>query len=128
MSNDTPNSVSRRPILVVDDNEDALLVLRMLLQLKGYGVQTCTSGQQALALVEENPPEVILLDISMPGMDGYETCRRLRQQAWGKTGRIFALTGYGQVENIEQGYKAGFDGYLVKPVDLDELLKLLEKR
>ena len=128
MINQMPNSTSKRQVLVVDDNEDALLVLRMLLPLKGFGVQTCTSGEQALQLVEENPPEVILLDISMPGMDGYETCRQLRKLLWGKTGEIIALTGCGQVEAIQRAYEVGFNGYLVKPLDLDQLMRLLEKK
>ncbi|GAB3958463.1 hypothetical protein GCM10028805_52840 [Spirosoma harenae] len=123
------NQTSRLPnrILAVDDNQDALTVLQMLLHLKGYQVQTCTSGQQALQLGEQNPPEVILLDISMPGMDGYEACRRIRQQAWGQSVLIFALTGYGQPESIQKAYEAGFNGYLMKPVDLAALTSLLEK-
>ncbi|GAB4024587.1 response regulator [Spirosoma gilvum] len=124
MSNQTKRLPNR--ILAVDDNQDALTVLRMLLQLKGYQVQTCTSGQQALQMGEQNPPEVILLDISMPGMNGYETCRRIRQQAWGQPLLIFALTGYGQPEAIQEAYEAGFNGHLTKPVDLAALTSLLE--
>ena len=128
MTNDLPPSGSSRRLLVVDDNEDALLVLRLMLQLKGYAVQTCLSGQQALQLAESYHPDVILLDISMPGMDGYETCLRLRQQAWGSTVLVIALTGYGQTEDIRRAYEVGFNGYLIKPLDLAALMNLLEKR
>lgn len=124
----TPTSTLSNRILAVDDNQDALTVLRMLLQLKGYQVETCTSGQQLLELGEAYGPEVILLDISMPGLDGYETCRRLREQPWGHSLLVIALTGYGQSEDRQRAQEAGFDGYLTKPIDMAALTNLLTKR
>ena len=112
-------------LLVVDDNSDAALTLAMLLKLKGYEVHTRTSGQSGLEAAERLRPAGILLDIGMPGLDGYETCRLLRQQAWGGAVVVVALTGYGQDEDRQRTKAAGFDGHLVKPVDLGELTKLL---
>lgn len=126
MTPEHPYSARTRRILVVDDNEDALLVMRLLLQAKGYAVETCLSGQQALALAATARPEVILLDISMPGMDGYETCRRLRQLPGGNQQVVIALTGYGQADDVKRATEAGFAGHLLKPVDLTELTNLLE--
>ena len=91
------NSIPAGPrILLVDDNADAILVLSMVLRLKGYAVQTCISGQETLATAQSWRPQAILLDISMPGMDGYETCRRLREQPGGQQVVVIAVTGYGQ--------------------------------
>lgn len=124
MSQPPPLPTNHR-LLVVDDNPDALLVLRMLLEIKGYLVEACSSGKQALILADQDPPQAILLDISMPELDGYETCRRLRQQAWGQHVIVIALTGYGQEADRQRSRDAGFDGHLVKPVDIDELTSLL---
>ena len=123
----THTSTLPNRILAVDDNQDALTVLRMLLQLKGYQVQTCTSGEQLLQVGEAYGPEVVLLDISMPGMDGYETCRRLREQPWGHSLVVIALTGYGQGEDRQRSHEAGFDGHLTKPIDLAALTSILRK-
>lgn len=112
-------------ILVVDDNGDASLIVSMSLQVKGYAVQRGDSGPQTLSITESWKPQVILLDISMPGMDGYETCHRLRQQAWGHDVVVIALTGYGQSEDRQRAKDVGFDAHLIKPVDLTTLPGLL---
>ncbi len=114
-----------RRILVVDDNPDAALTLAMLLKLKGFDTHTRHSGQEGIAAAESLQPEVIVLDIGMPGLNGYDTCRRLRQQVWGQSMRVIALTGYGQEEDKRLSKAAGFDAHLVKPVDLGDLLALL---
>jgi len=117
-------SVGRR-ILVVDDNPDAVLTLAMLLKRKGHHVYTRNNGQQGLAAAESLQPEVILLDIGMPGLNGYDTCRLIRQQPWGQSMVLIALTGFGQEEDKRLSQAAGFNAHLVKPVDLDALIELL---
>ena len=124
-ANDQPDEIPTQRILVVDDNADAALSLSMLLRLKGYEVHTRHSGQAGLDAVEELRPAAILLDIGMPGLDGYETCRLLREQPWGGAVVVIALSGYGQQEDRQRTQAAGFDGHLVKPVDLGALLALL---
>lgn len=121
------DSATTRRILVIDDNADAGFTLAMLLKLKGYEVHTRTSGRSGIEAAESLQPSAILLDIGMPGMDGYETCQLIRQQPWGRDLVVIALTGYGQEEARQQTKEAGFDGHLVKPVDIEELTKLLRK-
>ena len=113
-------------ILVVDDNQDSATTLTMLLKLKGHEVYTRYGGRQGLEAAESVRPEVIILDIGMPEMDGYETCRQIRRQPWGKDVVIAALTGYGQEEDKRKTREAGFDGHLIKPVDLSALTQLLD--
>lgn len=120
-----PSAVASRKILVVDDNLDAAKTLTMLLKMTGNQVQTAHDGKEALAKAEEFRPEVILLDIGMPVMNGYDACRALREQPFGKEALIIALTGWGQDDDRRKSADAGFDGHLVKPVDHAELLRLL---
>ena len=115
----------KQPLLLIDDNADAALTLAMLLKLKGYLVHTRTSGRTGLEAAEQLRPTAILLDLGMPDLDGYETCRLLRQQPWGKQVPVIALTGYGQDEDKQRTKEAGFDAHLVKPVDLAALLQQL---
>jgi len=112
-------------IVVVDDNADAAYTIAMLLKLKGYNVTTRNSGRAGIEAAEEIRPAAILLDLGMPELDGYATCRMIRQQSWGQDVVVLALTGYGQPEDRERTQAAGFDGHLVKPVDLPTLIKLL---
>lgn len=114
-------------ILVVDDNADLALTTAMLLKVKKYEAHTCQSGLKALELVELLQPDVVLLDLGMPDMDGYETCRRLRELDWGKQGVIVALSGYGQEDDKKRTSESGFDGHLIKPVNLQTLTALLDK-
>lgn len=111
-------------VLVVDDNQDAGDTLGMLLTALQATVRTVHSGLEALATIDEFDPEVVLLDIGMPFMDGYEVARRIRARR-GKSIRLIALTGWGQEEDIRRAERAGFDHHLVKPPDLDKLGKLL---
>jgi CheY-like chemotaxis protein len=113
-----------RKVLVVDDNTDAAEALAKLLRHKGYEVRVANDGPRALEVTATHWPEVVLLDIGLPGMDGYEVCQRIRRQ--GLSGaQIVALTGFGQARDRQRSQEAGFDAHLVKPVELGELLKLL---
>ena len=120
--------MQRRRILIVEDNEDARDALRMLLELDGHAVEAAAEGAEALDLVRAKDPDVALVDIGLPGIDGYEIARRIRAVD-GKRPLLIALTGYGQPEDRRRATEAGFDSMLVKPVDpaaLSELLVTLE--
>ena len=113
-------------VLVVDDNHDASDMLGMLLTSLHATVRTVHSGPEALATFDEFDPDVVLLDIGMPFMDGYEVARRIRARR-GKGVRLIALTGWGQEEDVRRAERAGFDHHLVKPPDLEKLGKLLSQ-
>jgi signal transduction histidine kinase len=115
----------RRRILVADDNSDALESLATLLELGGHEVFSAANGALALESAERNLPEVALLDIGMPQLDGYEVARRIRAQPWGRSITLVALTGWGQDSDRRRSGEAGFDSHLVKPLDLDKLTELL---
>jgi len=116
-----------RRILIADDNNDALESLATLLQLSGHEVFTATNGGTALQSVERHLPEVVLLDIGMPLLDGYEVARRIRSQPWGQRITLVALTGWGQDSDRRRSREAGFDSHLVKPLDLETLTDLLAR-
>jgi PAS domain S-box-containing protein len=115
-----------RRILIVDDNKDSADSLALLLEITGNQTFMAHDGDEAMAAVEEHRPEVILLDIGLPKMSGHEVCRRVREKSWGKDIVVVALTGWGQEEDRRKSKEAGFDGHLVKPVNYDELLRLLK--
>ncbi len=112
-------------VLVVDDNTDSAESLSLLLQLMGHTVRTAHDGEQALAEAERFRPELILMDIGMPRMDGYEAARRLRQAPWADGTVLVALTGWGQDEDKRRSEDAGFNHHLIKPVDPAALAVLL---
>jgi signal transduction histidine kinase len=116
-----------RRILIADDNNDALESLATLLQLSGHEVYTATNGGTALQSIERHLPEVVLLDIGMPMLDGYEVARRIRAQPWGQRITLVALTGWGQDSDRRRSREAGFDSHLVKPLDLETLTDLLAR-
>ena len=116
-----------RRILVVDDNRDVAESLSELLRIAGHAVQTAHDGLEAVAMAEQYRPEVVLLDIGMPRLDGFGACRRMRAQGWGKGMRIVALSGWGGDDDRRKTHEAGFDGHLVKPVEPAALLALLEE-
>ena len=122
---ESERSESGLRILVVDDNQDAATSLALLLKIMGNETRTAHDGLEALAVAAGFRPEVTLLDIGMPKLNGYEVCRRIRQQAWGEGMVLIALTGWGQEEDRRRSMAAGFDAHLVKPVDLPVLEKLL---
>ena len=97
----------------------------MLLELDGHTVVTAHDGPSAFAAAEAHRPDVALLDLGVPVMDGYELCRRIREQPWGRGMILVALTGWGQEEDRSRTRDAGFDAHLVKPVDYADLMALL---
>jgi signal transduction histidine kinase len=117
-------AVSRR-ILLADDNADALESLARVLTLRGHEVFSAPNGAIALETAVRHLPEIALLDIGMPLLDGYEVARRIRAQEWGKAVTLVALTGWGQESDRRRSQEAGFDTHLVKPLDLDQLTALL---
>jgi len=125
MTNAEGPARTQRRILVADDNNDALESLATLLQLSGHEVYTAANGAMALESAEQHRPEVALLDIGMPKLDGYEVARRIRAQPWGQRITLVALTGWGQDSDRRRSQEAGFDSHLVKPLDLDKLTELL---
>jgi PAS domain S-box-containing protein len=112
-------------ILVVDDNRDSARALAVLLRLTGHDTQMAHDGQQAVEVAEKFRPNVVLLDIGLPKLNGLDACRQIREQPWGKKITIVALTGWGQEEDRRMSQSAGFDDHMVKPVDPDALLQLL---
>jgi PAS domain S-box-containing protein len=117
--------VTPRRILVVDDNRDSAKTMAMLLKVSGHESQIAYDGLEALTAAEKFRPEVILLDIGLPKLNGYETAEKLREQSWGKDILLIALTGWGHDEDRQKSQDAGFDAHMVKPVDYAALTKLL---
>jgi CheY-like chemotaxis protein len=113
-------------ILIADDNVDAADTLAALLQVMGHEVQTVHDGEAAVAAAAQFTPQVVILDIGMPRMNGYEACRRIRAQPHEKRPMLVALTGWGQEQDLAQSQAAGFDWHLVKPIEAEALEKLLE--
>jgi CheY-like chemotaxis protein len=112
-------------ILVVDDNYDAAATLGMMLRLMGNTVRMAHDGEEAVSSAEEFRPDLLLLDLGMPKLNGYEACRRIRQQAWGADMLIVAVTGWGREEDLRRTKEAGFDQHFVKPMRPVTLKKLL---
>ena len=112
-------------VLVADDNADAASTLAMYLRLEGHRVSVAFDGQQALVLADADPPDVMLLDISMPTWDGYEVAQQIRSRAWGAHTRLIAITGWMSPKDGERALAAGFNAHLSKPVDMDALQDLL---
>jgi signal transduction histidine kinase/ActR/RegA family two-component response regulator len=119
-------AATSRRVLVVDDNPDAASSLSMLLQALGHEVSTAPDGLSGLAAAESRMPEVVLLDIGMPGLNGYDACERIRAQPWGRDLTLVALSGWGQDEHKARARAAGFDHHFIKPVDVEALSVLLE--
>src|SRR5262249_48332105 len=113
--------------LVVDDNVDAAESLAMLLRMKGHEVHCAHDGPGALEAAAAVRPELILLDIGMPGMDGYEVARRLRTDGTQGKAMLVAVTGYGQEEDRTRSYAAGFDEHFVKPLNSQILREILAR-
>jgi len=115
------DSIPRR-VLIADDNADAAMSLATILKMEGHHVQTACSGAQALSQGQALQPEVVLLDIGMPDMNGLKVCRQL---PWGRAITILAMTGLGQQEDRRQSEEAGFDAHPVKPVNIKLLTNML---
>lgn len=116
---------ARRKILIADDNVDAAESLSMLLQLAGHEVRVAHLGRIALSHAQLFRPDVVLLDIGMPDLNGYQVAQQLRQDPWARSIQIIAVTGWGQEDDCRQAIEAGFDHHLCKPVDPDELSRLI---
>ena len=115
-ANEPPLEAAKR-VLVVDDNQDAAEMLAVLLTAWGLQTRVAYDGLSALTIAQDFEPAVALLDIGLPGLDGYETALRMRQQTWGRTALLVAVTGWGQATDLARSREAGFDHHLVKPVD-----------
>ena len=113
-------------VLVVDDNEDAVRSLAILLELNGHEVQLARDGYAAIEIARDFVPDAVILDIGLPGINGYETARRLRRLP-NCSMLLVALSGYGQDKDRERSREAGFDHHLLKPVDVDALQKVLAR-
>lgn|SRR5512145_350607 len=119
------NSPPRLRILIVDDYPESAKSLAMLLKLRGFETRTAADGVEAVDAAEQFRPHVALLDLGLPRADGFEVCRRIRRHAWGKQIRVLALTGRDRREDVERSTEAGFNGFLVKPIDLAHLEPML---
>lgn len=119
-------SVNRKKILVVDDNVDAADTLQALLGMDGFDVTTAHDGLAAVAAAKAGSPDIIVMDIGMPGMDGYDAARMIRQEPGAEKILLIALTGWGESTDKNRASQAGFDHHLVKPVDYEMLIKCLQ--
>ena len=116
---------STRRILIADDNQDALETLKLLLEMDGHEIRTAANGQAALDLADQMVPEVMLLDLGMPGLSGFELAARVRERPWGNQVTIIAVTGWGQAEDRRRSLEAGFNHHLTKPIEFEALRELL---
>jgi CheY-like chemotaxis protein len=123
----TPARITRRRVLVADDNRDSAETLAMLLRVEGHEVMIAHDGSAALAAFGGFAPDIVLLDIGMPGPNGYEVARQIRQSRSGAEIKLIAITGWGQESDKERAFAAGFDHHLTKPVDTGQLSELLER-
>ena len=121
-----PSALPRRRILIVDDNADAAQSLALLLQAQGNEVHMESDGLAALEAAQALQPDLVLLDLGMPRMNGYDACKAIRRQAWSTKAKLVALSGWGQEEHKARAREAGFDQFLVKPVALDALKRVLD--
>ena len=120
-----PKSASHRRILVVDDNADSVTSLAMILRRMGHEIQTAYDGLEAVQVAGVFRPQIVLLDIGLPKMNGYEAAKRIREQPWDERIAIIALSGWGQEQDKQKALDAGFDHHLTKPVEPAALAKLL---
>ena len=118
-------TVRGRRVLVVEDNADARDALKFLLEEDGHDVRTAGDGPGAIEEARDFQPEVVLLDIGLPGMNGFEVANRLRGQPECRDALLIALTGYGEAESRNRSAAAGFDFHMVKPADVDLLLTMI---
>lgn len=122
----TPAAAPRRvKILVVDDNHDSALSMAMMLQIMGHDTRTAHDGESAVSTAETFLPEVVLLDIGLPKLNGYEVAQRIREKDWGHSIFLIAVTGWGQDEDHQRSSEVGLNLHMVKPVEPAALEKLL---
>jgi CheY-like chemotaxis protein len=121
------SNASKLQILVVEDEPDGAQTMATLLRLYGHDARVARNGHAALQDAEGDPPDVVLLDIGLPGLDGYEVARQIREQSRQKPPFLIAITGYGQEEDRRRSHEAGIDLHLLKPVDPEKLHELLDR-
>jgi len=115
----------KKRVLLVDDNLDGAVMISLILRKQGHEVVTADNGADGLGWGKLLRPEVVILDLNMPGMDGFETCRRMRREEWGADVRLVALTGLAGEEDRERSKEAGFDLHIVKPIDGETLARVI---
>ena len=126
-----PSSFDRtapKRVLIIEDSPDAREMFHMMLELAGHSVYEAENGERGLELLERENPDVAIIDIGLPGLSGFEVARRIRERPSGRAMLLLALTGYGSASDVERSAKAGFDYHIVKPVDIDELARLISGR
>jgi CheY-like chemotaxis protein len=123
-----PLSATGRRVLIADDNKDAADSLAMLLEIEGHEVRVAHGGHAALALAQAFRPDIALVDIGMPELNGYEVAAALRREPWGRAIQLIALTGWGQESDRRHSKAAGFDRHLTKPIDMGALSAVLTNR
>jgi CheY-like chemotaxis protein len=121
----THSAPRRFKILVVDDNHDSALSLAMMLSIMGHETRTAHDGESAVISAETFRPEVVLLDIGLPKLNGYEVAQRIREQSWGTSMYLIAVTGWGQDEDRQRSSEVGLNLHMVKPVEPSALEKVL---
>lgn len=117
--------IRQRKVLIVDDNHDNADLCAIILRKAGHEVRTAYSGDEALSIAPEFKPDFALLDIGMPGMDGYELAQHMRTNGWSKNMTLIAITGWGHEEDKLRALSAGFDHHLTKPFDVEMLEKMI---
>lgn len=117
--------LQKKMVLVVDDELDTAITLGLVLKRMGYNVITAYDGLDGLRWAEDISPYAVLLDLSMPGMDGFELAREIRKTSWGKKVKLIAVTGHGEADDRTRSAEAGFDLHMVKPVNRSSLADVL---
>ncbi len=117
--------IRKKTVLVVDDELDTAIILGLLLKRMGYNVITSYDGTDGLRWAEDILPDAVLLDLGMPGMDGFELARAIRLTPWGRKVKLIAVTGHGEAEDRARSAEAGFDLHMVKPVSRSSLAEVL---
>jgi len=120
--------MAQQCILVVDDERDSAETLAVWLRVEGYRAETAYDGVEALRVAAGCRPDLVLLDISMPEIDGFDVASKLRAEPWARNLRIVAVTGWNRVDDRERARTTGFDEYLVKPLDFDRLKAALHSQ
>jgi CheY-like chemotaxis protein len=123
---EVPMAAGGMRVLVVDDNRDAADSCSTLLELSGHSVQAAYTGHEALAIAAKTRPHVVVTDIGLPDIDGYEVAAKIRAAPWGRGMVLIAVTGWGQESDKQRAFSAGFSHHLTKPIDPDTLESLLQ--
>jgi DNA-binding response OmpR family regulator len=118
--------MTNRTVMVVDDDPNALDIVRTFLESKGYSVATAKDGKEALSMLEDTQPAIVLLDVMMPGMDGWEVARIIKNHPTFGSTRVVMLTARSDFADKHEGLRAGADDYLVKPIQLGDLAERVE--